>query len=353
MFSYVSLEARIPKGHPLRPMRAMVDRALESLSGDFSRICSVTGRPPIPPEQLLRALLIQILYSVRSERQLVEQLEYNLLFRWFVGLGLDDPIWDPTTFDKNRDRLIAGEIARAFFDAVLMQARERKLLSSEHFTVDGTLIEACASHKSFQRKNGPKDRKDVAGGGSRNATVSFHGEKRLNETHASTTDPESRLFRKKGKDSKLTYMGHALTENRHGLVVDARLTQAEAPGSGEDRLDVHVHRGGLQPGPSEKLGVRTLNRAGRGKDGQRRHPGGPVELCGVRCKGRTRSTARDAPASLDACGRATNPAQLDRTTGQGVRKRFSAACQSARTSTGIPFATCVPDGTSRASSSVR
>ena len=226
MFSYVSLEARIPKDHPLRPMRAMVDRALESLSKDFSQIYSVTGRPSIPPEQLLRALLIQILYSVRSERQLVEQLEYNLLFRWFVGLGLDDPIWDPTTFGKNRDRLIAGEIARAFFDAVLEQARERKLLSSEHFTVDGTLIEAWASHKSFQPKKGPRDPKDGPGGGSRNAMVSFHGERRLNETHASTTDPESRLFRKKGKESRLAYMGHALTDNRHGLVVAARLTQA-------------------------------------------------------------------------------------------------------------------------------
>ena len=226
MFSYVSLEARVPKDHPLRSMRAMVDQALESLSKDFSRIYSVTGRPSIAPERLLRALLIQILYSVRSERQLIEQLEYNLLFRWFVGLGMDDPVWDPTTFGKNRDRLIEGEIARAFFDAVLDQARKRQLLSSEHFTVDGTLIEAWASHKSFQPKKGPKDPRGSGSSGSRNETVSFHGERRLNETHASTTDPEARLFRKKGKESKLSYMGHALTENRHGLVVDARLTQA-------------------------------------------------------------------------------------------------------------------------------
>ena len=236
MFSYVSLEERVPSDHPLRPMRAMVDRALASISDGFSEIYSTTGRPSIPPERLLRALLIQILFSVRSERQLMEQLEYNLLFRWFVGLGMDDSVWDPTTFGKNRDRLLEGDVARAFFDAVLEQAAEGRLLSSDHFTVDGTLIEAWASHKSFQPKKRQKSKKakrrergrkdGPGGGGSRNETVSFHGQKRLNDTHESTTDPEARLFRKKGKESHLSYMGHVLTENRHGLVVDARLTQA-------------------------------------------------------------------------------------------------------------------------------
>jgi transposase len=227
MFSYVSLEARIPPDHPLRPMRAMVDQALGSISSGFSGLYAKTGRPSIPPERLLRALLVQIFFSVRSERQLMEQLEYNLLYRWFVGLGMDDPVWDPTTFGKNRDRLLEGDVARAFFEAVLEQAAEKDLLSSDHFSVDGTLIEAWASHKSFQpKKNGKDSDPPRSGGGSRNATVSFHGEKRLNDTHESTTDPEARLFRKGGKESKLSYMGHALTENRHGLVVDARLTQA-------------------------------------------------------------------------------------------------------------------------------
>lgn len=228
MFSYVSLEERIPSDHPLRPMREMVDRALESMSVGFTDLYSTTGRPSIPPERLLRALLVQILFSVRSERQLMEQLEYNLLYRWFVGLGMDDSVWDPTTFGKNRDRLLEGDVARVFFDAVLDQASDKQLLSSDHFTVDGTLIEAWASHKSFQPKKGRngKNKPGSGGGGSRNETVSFHGQKRLNDTHASTTDPEARLFRKKGKESKLSYMGHVLTENRHGLVVDARLTQA-------------------------------------------------------------------------------------------------------------------------------
>jgi transposase len=237
MFSYVDLEARVPKDHPLRPMRVMVDRALESMSEGFESLYASTGRPSIPPERLLRALLLQILFSIRSERQLMDQLEYNLLFRWFVGLGMDDPVWVPTTFTKNRDRLLEGEVARAFFDAVLEQASQRSLLSSDHFTVDGTLIEAWASQKSFQpkgRKSRPNSRKkrrdrnrsDGPDTGSRNATVNFHGEKRLNETHESTTDPDARLYRKGGKESKLSYMGHVLTENRHGLVVDARLTQA-------------------------------------------------------------------------------------------------------------------------------
>jgi transposase len=224
MFSYVSLEQRVPRDHPLRPIREMVDEALRELSPRFEGLYADTGRPSIPPERLLRALLIQILYSVRSERMLMEQLEYNLLFRWFVGLGMDDPVWVPTVFTKNRDRLLAGDIARAFFDAVLKQARKCRLLSAEHFTVDGTLIEAWAGHKSFRPKG--KKRRKGSDDDPGNPTVDFRGQRRKNETHASTTDPEALLARKKGKESKLCYLGNVLTENRHGLVVRAELTQA-------------------------------------------------------------------------------------------------------------------------------
>ena len=233
MFSYVSLEDRIPRDHPLRPMRAMVDEALKALNPRFEALYAKRGRPSIPPERLLRALLLQILFSVRSERQLMEQLDYNLLFRWFVGLGLDDPVWVPTTFTKNRDRLLEGDVARAFFEAVLAQARSKGLLSAEHFSVDGTLIEAWASHKSFRPKEGArpnsrqKRRARSRGDGSRNPTVDFRGERRRNETHEATTDPDARLMRAKGKEAKLSYQGHVLMENRHGLVVDVRLTPAE------------------------------------------------------------------------------------------------------------------------------
>jgi transposase len=217
MFSYVSLEKRVAADHPLRPIQQMVDAALKELSPRFSRLYSETGRPSIPPEQILRALVLQILYSIRSERMLVEQLEYNLLFRWFVGLAMDDVVWDATVFTKNRDRLLRGDVAQAFFDRVLAQARENRLLSNEHFTVDGTLIDAWAGHKSFRPKDGSDD-----GDGE-----NFHGQKRTNDTHASTTDPDSRLWRKgPGKEAKLSYMGHVLTENRNGLVVRAEVTIA-------------------------------------------------------------------------------------------------------------------------------
>ena len=224
MFSHVSPEARIPDDHPLRATREIANRALGRLDRKFRSLYSRTGRPSVPPEQLLRALLLQVLYSVRSERLLMEQLEYNLLFRWFVGLEMDDRVWDVTVFTKNRDRLLRGEIAEAFFQAVLEEAREHGLLSDEHFTVDGTLIEAWAGHKSFR----PKDEGKGGRGGGRKATErDFHGERRKNDTHASTTDPESRLFRKgKGKEAKLCFMGHVVTENRHGLVVAARTTLA-------------------------------------------------------------------------------------------------------------------------------
>ena len=218
LFSYLSLKQRVPADHPLRPIRQMTDAALRRLSEQFERLYSSTGRPSVPPEKLLRAWLLQILYSVRSERLLMEQLEYNLLFRWFVGLGMDEAVWTPTTFTKNRERLLEGEIAQAFFDDVLEQARGTRLLSDDHFTVDGTLLEACAGVKSFHRKGEPVPPSDDPG----NPTVNFHGERRSNDTHASTTDPDSRLLRKSNNhEAKLQYVGGLLMENRHGLVVDA------------------------------------------------------------------------------------------------------------------------------------
>jgi transposase len=203
----------------------MTDEALKGLSPRFARLYAKTGRPSIPPEKLLRALLLQILYTIRSERLLMEELNYNLLFRWFVGLNMDDPIWVPTVFTKNRDRLLRGDIAEAFSRQVLEQARQAGLLSDEHFTVDGTLLEAWASHKSFRPKEGSgKQQPPVEAG---NATVDFHGEKRSNKTHESVTDPDARLARKgKGKEAKLSYGGHVLIENRNGLVVDTQVTVA-------------------------------------------------------------------------------------------------------------------------------
>ena len=221
MFSYLSPDQRVPSNHPLRRIRVMVDAALKSLSSAFNRMYSCYGRPSIPPEKLLRALLLQVLYTVRSERMLMEQLEYNLLFRWFVGLNMDEPVWVPTVFSKNRDRLLEGDIAEKFFVQVLKQAQEGDLLSDEHFSVDGTLIEAWASHKSFQRKDRPAGPPPEDPG---NPTVDFHGEKRSNQTHESTTDPEARLARKSGgHEAKLAYCGNVMIENRHGLVVDTEL----------------------------------------------------------------------------------------------------------------------------------
>jgi transposase len=226
-FSYVRLETRIPADHPLRAIRELVDAALSELSRAFDRLYAREGRPSIPPERLLRALLLQAFYTVRSERQLMEQLDYNLLFRWFVGLSADDPVWDATVFCKNRDRLLDGDIAAKFFASVLNLPQVHKLLSSEHFSVDGTLIEAWASMKSFVPKDGGGKPPSAKDGGGRNAERDFHGEKRKNDTHSSTTDPDARLFRKgAGKEAKLCHMGHLMTENRNGLIVDARLTEA-------------------------------------------------------------------------------------------------------------------------------
>jgi transposase len=222
MFSYVSAEQRVPADHPLRAIRALVDDVLRDMSREFDGLYATVGRPSIPPERLLRAQLLQVFYSIRSERLLMEQLDYNLLFRWFVGMDMDEPIWAPTVFSKNRDRLLTQEIARSFFRRVVDRAAG--LMSDEHFTVDGTLIEAWASQKSFQRKDGgPED-------DGRN----FRGQSRKNDTHASTTDPDARLYRKSnGAESRLAYLGHLLIENRHGLIADAGATLADGYGERE------------------------------------------------------------------------------------------------------------------------
>jgi transposase len=233
LFSYVDLESRVPADHPLRLIRGIVNEVLLSLSAEFEGLYSHTGRPGIAPEKLLRALLLQAFYSIRSERQLMDQLDFNLLFRWFVGLGLDDPVWDATVFCKNRDRLLEAEISVKLLAAIVAHPRVRPLLSREHFSVDGTLIEAWASMKSFRRKDGADD--DPGCGG--NAERDFRGQRRSNESHESTTDPEARLYRKgNGKESRLCYIGHALMENRNGLAVAGALTQATGTAEREAAL---------------------------------------------------------------------------------------------------------------------
>lgn len=224
MFSYVSPESRIPTNHPLRPIRAIVAEALTQMDRKLESLYSQNGRPSIAPERLIRALLLQVLYTIRSERMLVEQLEYNLLFRWFVGLSVDEPVWDHSTFSKNRDRLFGADIARDLFDSIIGQADATGLLSDEHFSVDGTLIQAWASNRSYQPKDGSDD---APGGGGRNQARDFHGETRSNQTHTSTTDPEAKLYKKSvGAPAKLCYMGHAVSENRHGLVVEVQVSEA-------------------------------------------------------------------------------------------------------------------------------
>ena len=235
MFSYISPEARVPRDHPLRAIRLLVDDVLVQLSPRFETLYSRVGRPSIPPEKLLRAQLLQVLYTVRSERQLMEQLDYNLLFRWFVGLNMDDAVWDPTVFTKNRERLLDGEIAAAFLELVVDQARRQGLLSGEHFTVDGTLLEAWAGAKSFRRKGETPPPPDDPG----NPTVNFHGEPRSNDTHASTTDPDALLVRKGDqREAKLSYAGHAVIDNRHGLVVNAEATQATGTAEREAGIEM-------------------------------------------------------------------------------------------------------------------
>lgn len=246
LFSYVSLDSRVPRNHPLRKMRDMVDEALEAMEPDFEAMYSKVGRPSIAPERLLRALLIQVLYSIRSERMLVEQMDYNLLFRWFVGLSMDEEVWHPTTFTQNRDRLLEQEISRKFFDQIITQARKKQLLSSEHFTVDGTFIEAWASQKSFKRKDDQDP--PTPGVGGNNEKADFQGEKRSNSTHASTTDPEARLMRKGGDGAKLVHHGHVLTENRNGMVVATEVTVATGTAETDIAPKLFERRGSKGPG---------------------------------------------------------------------------------------------------------
>ena len=240
MFSYLSPEQRVPKDHPLRRIRVLCDIALKALSHQFDEMYSDIGRPSIAPENLLRALLLQIFYTIRSERMLMEQLNYNLLFRWFVGLNMDDGVWDATVYSKNRDRMLKADVAGLFFQAVVEEARVAGLMSDEHFSVDGTLIEAWASQKSFQRKDG-----DNKPGDGSNGSVDFHGEQRTNESHESKTDPDARLYKKgKGKEAKLCYAGHVLMENRNGLAVDGEITKATGTAEREAALEMLEEVGG-------------------------------------------------------------------------------------------------------------
>src|ERR1700736_5377615 len=247
MFSYLTLEQRVPSDHPLRTIRKLTDNVLRSLSGEFDKLYAATGRASIAPEYMLRALLLHAFYSIRSERQLVEQLDYNLLFRWFVGLGMDDAVWNHAVFSKNRDRLLNSEVAQQFFAAVNKQAK--RFMSDDHFTVDGTLIQAWASHKSFRAKDGSGNDGDDG--------ANFHGKKRSNDTHESTTDPDARLYKKSyGKESHLAYLGHTLVENRNGLIAAA--TRA---------LNVTAHVTKNQKGRRSNLDRRTT-----------RHPGYAISL---------------------------------------------------------------------------
>jgi transposase len=244
VFSYLSPEERVRKDHPLRAVRAMVDEVLKQLSRRFAGMYAKVGRPSIPPEQLLRALLLQMLYSIRSERLLMEQIDYSILFRWFVGLNLDDKLWDATVFTKNRDRLLEADVANDFLAQVVEQAHGKGLISDEHFTIDGTLLEAWAGAKSFQAKDKPQPPADDPG----NPTVNFHGERRSNETHASTTDPEALLAKKgEGKESKLSYTGNLLVENRNGLIVDVEVFQAKGTAERDAALIMLQRLTGTEP----------------------------------------------------------------------------------------------------------
>ena len=242
MFVYVSPDAFVPKDHPLRPIRTMVDKALAELDRDFAALYADTGRPSIPPEHLLKSLLLQALYSIRSNRQLVEQLHYNILFRWFVGLALDEKIWDHSSFSTNLERLIEADVSKLFLARIVAQARKAKLLSDEHFSVDGTLIEAWASIKSFQPKDGGP--KPPVG---RNQERNFHDQKLKNATHESITDPDARLYKKsQGKEAKMSYLGHALMENRNGLIIDGMITHASGTAEREAAIEMVAEVAGQQ-----------------------------------------------------------------------------------------------------------
>ena len=301
MFSYVSLEARVPVDHPLRAIRRITDRALERISPQLGTLYVNFGRPSVPPEKLLRALLLQALYTIRSERQLMEQLDYNLLFRWFVGLGIDDAVWSPTTFSKNRDRLLGGDVAAVFFDAVLIHADTARLLSDEHFTVDGTLLEAWASQKSFRPRDEDPPR-DTGG----NASVNFRGQRRSNLTHRSTTDPDARLYKKAtGQPARLGYLGHVLMENRSGLIVNTTVTAADGYGEREAALAMISGLGGRRCTVAGGQGLRQPRvcraAAGDGRDAPCGAIRGDRELWP--CDRRTHDPARGLPPRpTTSCG---------------------------------------------------
>ena len=303
LFSYVDLEHRVRAEHPLWVIRDVVNATLQTLSSEFDALYPPFGRESIPSEWLLRALLLQAFYSIRSERQLVERLDFDLLFRWFVGLGVDDPVWDPTTFTKNRDRLLAGDVAVKFLAAILAQPKVRALLSSEHFSVDGTLLDAWASTKSFR----PKDSSGLPPDGGRNGEQDFHGQQRGNDTHASTTDPDTRLYRRgRGKEAKLAFMGHALMENRNGLIVGAVATRAsghterlaalhlvQSPPSGSSRLRSAATKASI-PATSSPNSVRSTSpRTWRGTPAG----GGPPSMAAPRATPATRSACASASGS--------------------------------------------------------
>jgi transposase len=262
LFSYVDLEARVPRSHPLRVIREIVNDVLESLAPDFAVAYSHTGRPSIAPEKLLRALLLQAFYTIRSERQLMEQLDFNILFRWFVGLDMDAPVWDASSFCKNRERLLAADVSAKFLNGVVEHRKVRRLLSRDHFSVDGTLIEAWASMKSFRPKDDHKGDGGDAGSRRRNPERDFHGETRRNDSHESTTDPEARLYRKgRGKESKLCFMGHALMENRTGLAVGVMVTQANGTAEREAALKLvarHTKKGRITLGADKAYDVKDF-----------------------------------------------------------------------------------------------
>lgn len=316
LFSYVDIEARVPADYPLRQIREIVNEALSGLSRSFEALYAREGRPSIPPERLLRASLLQMFYSVRSERQLMERLDFDLLFRWFVGLGTDDPVWDATVFSKNRDRLLNTEIAQEFLSALLALPRVRRLLSREHFTVDGTLLKAWASMKSFR----PKDGSGNPPAGGRNGERDFHGEKRSNETHASTTDPDARLYRKgNGRESVLCYMGHALMENRNGLAVAGTVTHATGTAEREAALQL-IER------PRRRRLQRAIRRAGRVTLGADKAYDVAAFVKGLRARNITPHVAVDGNVRVSGIPRRT---EIDRRTlrhpgyavSQRIRKR--------------------------------
>jgi transposase len=307
MFSSVRLEQRVPQDHPLREIRKLCDTVLGSLSAEFDALYSVSGRPSIAPEYMLRALLLQAFYSVRSERLLVEEIDYNLLFRWFVGLGMDDAVWNHAVFSKNRDRLLNSTVAQSFFAAVNEQAK--KFMSDDHFTVDGTLIQAWASQKSFRRKDGSDD-----------DGTNFHGDKRSNDTHESTTDPDARLYKKSyGKESKLAYLGHALVENRNGLIAAAAVTQAGGHGERKAALEMLQHNSGRGQG---------IRRAGF------RNGCAPV-ACNRSCDKERQGTAQQHRSQDDAALRLCHQRKPALAGGENIRlaqaNRAAAAGEVART----------------------